>query len=170
MVNRLLLWLSQWLRVRVICIEGMPYLERYWVGAAFGVTVYLHRFLRPDEERWLHDHPWRWSAGLVLSGGYVEERLSHWDPAVGYCVAIREVRPGRLNVLGAGAFHRVAHVRPGTWTLFVTGRRCKGWGFLSRGLSISHGRALTYTQPYDVERSADWQHSAPRARDVRLSA
>lgn len=44
-----------------------PYLLRWWViprNRFF--NVYLHKFLRDDDDRALHDHPW-WSMSIILS-------------------------------------------------------------------------------------------------------
>ncbi len=37
-------------------------------------NVYLHCFLRSDDDRALHDHPWS-SMNVVLRGGYVEHTI-----------------------------------------------------------------------------------------------
>lgn len=172
MLDRLLWWFSARLRVRVIEIEHEPYLERYWLGSLLGWTAYLHHFVRDDEERWLHDHPWPFAIALVVSGGYIEERLQHLDPERGLVTARRALRAGAVNVIRARDFHRVTAVRPGTWTLFVHRRRCKSWGFLQWSKNGMEPRlvALDYQQPYDVERSADWERAAPVARELRRAA
>src|SRR4051795_6598747 len=49
-----------------------PYLLRWWViprNRFF--NVYLHKFLRDDDDRALHDHPWV-SLSVILRGGYIE--------------------------------------------------------------------------------------------------
>src|SRR4051795_4015193 len=49
-----------------------PYLVRWWViprNRFF--NVYLHKFLRDDDDRALHDHPWI-SLSFILRGGYIE--------------------------------------------------------------------------------------------------
>jgi len=90
-------------------------------------TVYLHEFVRPDEDRDLHNHPWHLSLSLVLSGGYEEERLTEGG------VLCRRLRPGHLNVLRRDDFHRVVRLRGrSTWTLFVSGRYAGPWGFRDR--------------------------------------
>lgn len=56
----------------VIGKEDDPYLMRWWVlprNKFF--NVYLHLFMRSDDDRALHDHPW-WNASFVLDGGYFE--------------------------------------------------------------------------------------------------
>lgn len=133
-------FLRRWLPLRVIGIDGVPYLERYYVCgnaplqhwptevrprlAWLPCAVYLHRILRPDEARDLHNHPWPWSFALVLRGGYTEEVAEGVE---------RPVRPGRLNFLGT-RFHRIATLLRGpAWTLFVHGTgKARDWGFRDR--------------------------------------
>ena len=43
---------------RLIQLPSGPYLERYYLGFWHGHHRYLHRFVRNDSERHLHDHPW----------------------------------------------------------------------------------------------------------------
>jgi len=160
--GRLLLRVSDRLRVREILIGGRPYLERYYLGRLGPVTLYLHRFLGRDGERQVHDHPWTWSVGIPLVGGYTEERLLWLCPHEGWRSVMRRVRWFAPNVITARTFHRVARVEPGTWTLFVHGRRVKGWGFLER----EHA-GVRYHQPYDVWASAEWTRNAPTGREMR---
>jgi len=147
--------------MRVIEIAGRPYLERYFMGRVLGVTVYLHRFVSGDGERHLHDHPWRWAGALVLAGGYAEARLRWLCPRSGpVCREARRVAPA-VNVLGPRAMHRIVSVLPGTWTLFVHGRRCKGWGFLRP----TDRDLVLYYQPLEVESSQGWETRA-RCREA----
>lgn len=101
---------------------GGPYLLRWYIIPRNDwLNVYLHKFLRDDDDRALHDHPWRsWS--LLLAGRYVEERPG----------GVRtEYRAGSFLCREAGYPHRIE--LPGgkpAWTLFVTGRRVREWGFL----------------------------------------
>lgn len=182
MLNSLLWWFSSRLRVREIRIEGELYLERYWLGSVGGWTFYLHRFLRPDAGRDLHDHPWPLAFGMVLWGGYWEERLAWLCPDNGPNVIQRAVRPWRPNLIRANDFHRITGIVEGTWTLFGHRPRCKGWGFVrshaTREFTVrgggwhDHGThvELDYSQHLPVHETADWQLDAPRARELRRAA
>jgi hypothetical protein len=88
--------------------------------------IYLHRFFQGDQDRELHNHPWKWSFSVILTGGYDEERL------VGNTVKTRRMGPGRINLLSGKAFHRVSLVDTGkgAWTVFCSGSKVKDWGFL----------------------------------------
>ena len=91
----LLYWLSGRLPCRIISDNGLPYLERYYVGTLFGARFYLHRFVGSDPARGLHDHPWPWARSLVLAGWYYEETRA----------GTRKVR--WFNKLTGDTFHRV---------------------------------------------------------------
>jgi hypothetical protein len=101
-----------------------PYLLRWWViPRNRWFNIYFHQFLRSDDERALHDHPWA-SCSILLSGRYVE------------------VTPGRATIRQAGAWsgftfrraeaaHRIALFAgdPHVFTLFMTGPWQRPWGF-----------------------------------------
>jgi hypothetical protein len=131
----------RWARNRkpdfVIGGQESPYLRRHWLlprNPFF--NVYVHEFLRSDDDRALHDHPWLFNASWLLQGYYFEHsangcalRLAgdvkfRWGPA-----------PHRIELLGSRAqagevvtepWH---HALP-CWTLFITGPRVREWGFL----------------------------------------
>lgn len=82
-------------------------------------NVYLHRFLRSDDDRALHDHPWD-NRSWVLSGQYVEHlqdggTLTRHE---GYVVKRRAIEA-----------HRVELVTGPAVTLFFTGPVIRSWGF-----------------------------------------
>lgn len=126
---------------RVIETDGDPYLVRWYVCgrtpehfhrvaprlAWLPVTVFVHCFLRSDQGRDLHNHPWTTSVSLILKGGYVEERLIR--PRVIRC---RRFSPGSVNVIRRNDFHRVDLLADRCWTIFIAGRKVSSWGFLDR--------------------------------------
>lgn len=174
-MNRFLLWLTAALnlRVRLIRINGEPYLERYSLVRArrwFPFEIYLHRFLSADGDRELHTHPWRWACGIPLCGGYIEERLAAWcvDPL--RRIEHRLVRVGTINRITGLDFHRIEQVWPDTWTLFIHHRDRHPWGFLDLVVSeISKGVLLLKFREYEDAGSmgGTWQEKAPRAREYR---
>lgn len=128
-----------------------PYLYRWHViprNKYF--NIYLHHFMRSDDDRALHDHPWR-SCSILLDGEYIEHTPegAFWR------------RPGAFYLRKATAMHRIElfkeqevvttywdypeghslygqkyadfHYVDGkelpVWTLFLTGRRTRQWGF-----------------------------------------
>ena len=49
-----------------------PYLLRWFlIPRNHILNVYLHKFLRSDDDRALHDHPW-WFVSIMLRGRYLE--------------------------------------------------------------------------------------------------
>lgn len=119
---------------------GKLYLTR-WVLWAWGPRIFLHRIWRKDHDRDPHNHPWPFGLSLILRGGYEELRVR---PK--YAGQSAEDLPlGSLpdhtsdkwlfqavswwNWLGPNTYHRITHVRPNTWTLFLAGPRTREWGF-----------------------------------------
>ena len=113
-------------------IVGQPddiYLRRWWViPHNRWFNVYLHNFLRSDDDRALHDHPWV-NISLILAGAYFEHLP---DGTVKLRQAWRPWAPWRLVFRGARAAHRVELIQGGdpVWTLFITGPKVREWGFL----------------------------------------
>ncbi|QXN74972.1 hypothetical protein SEA_POSH_64 [Gordonia phage Posh] len=112
-----------------------PYLRRwYLIPRNPLINVYLHQFLRSDDDRALHDHPW-WFVSLILRGEYEEITGRYSEHA-----ELR--RRGSIAFRPAKWRHRVQLTRrpvPGRsiiewpelpcWTLIITGRRTRSWGF-----------------------------------------
>ncbi len=113
--------------------QDRPYLTRYMLHKLpSGGQVNLHFFHRSDEDQDLHNHPWP-GRSLILTGGYVEERLAA-DGTIG----TRTFRPGDVNQLEPGTFHRVDLLTPeqGCWTLFTIGKKQQDWGFWLREAGV----------------------------------
>lgn len=139
-LERLCRWLEQKLPKTTITIQGKPYLTRCYVfgkDRSWG-NIYLHHFHSSDQGDELHNHPWKWGMSLIMAGGYSEEyrHSAHVDEAetTEYTVLRREKRPGQLNLIKAGDFHRVDlhDEQKGAWTLFFAGPRTGEWGFWDR--------------------------------------
>jgi hypothetical protein len=108
--------------------EDDPYLRRWWViprNRFF--NIYLHHFMRSDDDRALHDHPWV-NLSVLLDGEYIEH-LPEGFP--------RYREAGDMVLRLPSAAHRV-ELHEGVftgrpipvWTLFITGPRVRQWGFL----------------------------------------
>lgn len=171
-MRKLLYWLSGRLPCRLINDGDRPYLERYYVGRAFGWTFYLHRFVGSDPARGLHDHPWDRAYSLILSGWYFEETRS----------GMRKVR--WFNRLTGDSFHRVVlpplGIKTATgiklapwqqpcWTLFWHGPYVKPWGFM-RPLDTVAGVPLLLWEPhaYQTDEASGkqrWWDTAPHGAD-----
>lgn len=102
---------------------------RWYLHLPYGRKVMLHRFAESDRDRDLHDHPYDF-VSLVLRGGYVEKHRT-WVKGRRYRDEERRVIV-RWNRRRAEDLHRVLLLRWPTWTLVLTGRRRRQWGFLTR--------------------------------------
>lgn len=98
----------------------VPYLQRWFiVPRNEHLNVYLHRFLRSDDERALHDHPWP-NFSWLLEGEYLE----HTPEGVFHRHA------GERVERDATSRHRIELIggQPVT-SLFFTGPKEREWGF-----------------------------------------
>jgi len=111
-----------------------PYLRRwYLIPRNRFFNIYLHQFLRPDDDRALHDHSWCW-ASWMLFGSYFEHRI-----LAGGIHSRRQHKEGKWTFGLPSTAHRVElrtyedydgsrrHIV--CWTLFLTGPRVRNWGF-----------------------------------------
>jgi hypothetical protein len=113
-------------------LDRSLYLSRTIGPRVLGARPLLHRIWREDQDRYLHNHPWAWASFLIVSGGYVEERL------VDGRIEPRVYLPGDVNRLDASTLHRVRKVWPDTWTIGIAGPRVQEWGFLVDGVMVEH--------------------------------
>ncbi len=102
-----------------------PYLIRWWIIPRNPLfNVYLHRVLRSDDDRALHDHPWL-NCSILIDGGYVE----HTIDAGGINRRVHR-HAGEVKLRRASAAHRLeVTTGAGATTLFITGPRVRSWGF-----------------------------------------
>lgn len=120
-----------------------PYMLRWYVIPKNSLlNVYVHKFLRSDEDRALHDHPW-WFLSLILRGGYIEisETADHKMTALCRTSVGDITSPFWRRCLAfrpATYRHRVklpieSGAEQPCWTLIITGRKQRGWGFWCPG-------------------------------------
>lgn len=101
-----------------------PYLRRWYViPRNRWCNIYLHHFMRSDDDRALHDHPWM-NCSILLRGEYTEIL-----PTIGGTTTSRVLKAGALAFRGPRAAHRVMLHDGPAWTLFMTGPRVREWGF-----------------------------------------
>ena len=104
----------------VVGLPEAPYLLRWYIvprNPWFG--IYLHKFVRSDYDRALHDHP-KDNISIILRGQYLEHFKTH----------TRLRRAGHIIARRAETAHRVElmYGQP-CWSLFLTGRERRQWGF-----------------------------------------
>lgn len=98
-----------------------PYVIRWRAETPWG-SLRVHHWLAGDDQRAYHDHPW-WFVTFLLRGSYAD------------------ATPGGTEILAAPAvrFRRSAHQhtvipgKRGAWTVLVTGRKTRAWGFWRGG-------------------------------------
>lgn len=108
----------------VIGNPSQPYLKRWWlIPRNRYFNIYLHQFLRSDEDRALHDHPWA-NISILLRGSYIEHTIKD-----GGIKQAKKLRAGDIRIRPSGRFaHRIEVDYP-CWTLFITGMAYRQWGF-----------------------------------------
>nr|WP_234797011.1 hypothetical protein [Mycobacteroides chelonae] len=175
-------WLRKWLHRQPHQIIGgrdRPYLLRWYViPRNRWLNIYLHKFLRSDDDRALHDHPW-WFVSLILKGRYHEVteglvrrrhsgsvafRRAEWrhrvvllhgtcEPCRGTGVGYGKVPDGRWMETDCGTCDGSGETRRELpcWTLIVTGPRARLWGFWCKGQL-----GETRSRQYEVERFIPW--------------
>ncbi len=128
--------------------EGLAYLIRWYLLRTSFVAVFVHKFVRSDEDRALHDHPWNFLV-IPIWRGYREHserpktkseragiiRLPWWSGWVEELnkpvAVVRRVWP----ILGiryrkAEYRHRVELIAgKASWSIFIRFRERRGWGF-----------------------------------------
>lgn len=126
---------------KLIAREGdlqNPYMRRWHViPRNKWFNIYLHEILQPDDERALHDHPW-WNISIVLKGGYIEHLKARTGDVVkeygvwrapGNIVFRRAVTAHRISLAAKWNPHLGKHEWLSSWSLFITGRNLRVWGF-----------------------------------------
>jgi hypothetical protein len=138
MLDRIFLFLiSAFLkdRTRVIYTNGEKYLLRVYIKqpGKYLPGIFLHRFYSSDKDEHLHNHPWKKAWSLILTGKYLEERLSHKKSNTNKVVELSLYGPLRVNYIDDEIFHRIRLIHPEdkkpVWTLFFSKERHQTWGF-----------------------------------------
>ena len=107
------------------------------------VNVYLHKFIRDDEDRALHDHPFLFSISCLVLGSYYEVTMN-----AGGVRKRTMYSAGSVRLIGPWKAHRIELTtsvverslgggqvlwnrpkRIPCWSLFITGPKVRTWGF-----------------------------------------
>lgn len=142
MVRNVYKWYDGWLSGRphfVIGSRKNPTVLRWYVWPRNPLCcLYIHKFVRSDDDRAFHDHPWP-SVSLVLSGRYREHTGE----------GVKEYGAGSIIFRSAEHAHRIELIDgKRAWTLFLTGPRKREWGFHCPKGWI-HWRDFTMTADHD---------------------
>lgn len=108
----------------VVGHRGRPFLNRWYLVRQNRLfNLYLHQFIRSDDDRALHDHPWA-NVTLVLRGSYIEETIR-----AGGIHRRVERRAGAIRARLPWMAHRIELTAEPSWSLFATGPKVRAWGF-----------------------------------------
>lgn len=103
-----------------IADPGNVYMTRWYILKTPLFGIYLHKIIRPDHDRELHDHPWNFIP-IILKGRYLEELPSGE-------LAYRST--GSVRLMRATDRHRIDTLDGDpVWTLCLVGRKKREWGF-----------------------------------------
>lgn len=96
--------------------------------------IFLYKFLRSDDDRAPHDHPW-WFISILLRGTYIEHLNGKIKVRSSPSIAFRTTKDQhRIELL----WHYVDTEHYGyqagwqavpTWSIIITGRPVRRWGF-----------------------------------------
>lgn len=146
--------------------DPTPYLLRWYIiPRNRHLNVYLHKFLRSDDDRALHDHPWPfWS--FILNRPYLEYTMQGPNPHVRkrFSLAYRPTNwRHRVDlqwcIVHPDGMHKAGkYVQPPVWTIVVTGPKCRTWGFWCHDPVPPEDEALAaWPGPNTTERFVRWQ-------------
>ncbi len=123
----------------VIGGHDRPYLRRWWVIPRNRLlNFYLHQFLRSDDDRAHHSHPWLFRVSIILRNSYTEHRIVEGG------IVVKQVRAsGGISFSWGASPHRVEMHDGDCWTLFITGPRVREWGFYCMERGFIHWKTFT---------------------------
>ena len=113
-----------------------PFLVRWFIiPKNRWCNIYLHKFMRDDEDRALHDHPWM-NLSLLLVNRYIEvtrgeKRTMYQSGDLKFRLASSAHRIELVHTRKTGHKRTKAQRKRGqpSWSLFITGPVTRGWGF-----------------------------------------
>lgn len=114
-----------------------PYLLRWFVIPRNPwFNIFLHKFVRDDDDRALHDHPW-WFVSFLIWGRYDEiitgdgtKAIYRDAPSVAWRSATHQHRIVLPRIIGFDqSSDEFTDTRQPAWTIVITGPRIREWGF-----------------------------------------
>lgn len=107
-----------------------PYMLRWWwLPRNHYFNIYIHRFLKDDDDEAFHDHPW--PSYSIMCEGDIYEHYKIDIEGFGSYNEWRRLKPGDKVYRPAKFAHRIV-VLPSAklpLTIFITGPRVREWGF-----------------------------------------
>lgn len=109
----------------VVGSEENPYLLRwYLIPRNSFLNIYLHKFLRDDDDRAFHDHPWNFLS-FIVKGSYKEDTVKGLIYRQWLSLAYRRATHRHRVILNRD---ETGIIQP-CWTIVCTGKRIHEWGF-----------------------------------------
>jgi hypothetical protein len=99
-----------------------PYAYR-WVFIFFGYSIRIHKWIRSDDKRYMHNHPW-WFLTFILKGSYTDVSNKGEEFLKRFSFRFRL----------ANHSHYVSIPKTGAVTILITGRPKQKWGFNVNGV------------------------------------
>ena len=95
----------------------------------FGIfSIRLHHWLYSDDQRNYHDHPWAFIT-IILKGGYTDISPKDQNDISKEESKKERMTFGTVKYRPANYKHTVKVDKKGCWTLLLTGREKRDWGF-----------------------------------------
>jgi hypothetical protein len=115
-----------------------PYLYR-WVFNFGLFSIRVHHWLRSDDKRYFHNHPWAFIS-IVLKGGYTDVSVplpGQWKTPIlatisthnGSMVNSDKLKAGSIRYRPSNHRHYVDVPKGGCWSLLLCGPQIRKWGF-----------------------------------------
>ena len=118
--------------LEIISRTGILHFRRWTILKTPWFDVYLHGIYQADSDQHLHDHPWDYTS-YILHGEFVEKSLEEGH------IKYHKVRRGQLIKNRAERFHKInALMTKSVYTLFITGKPKRDWGYWVNGTWIQH--------------------------------
>lgn len=122
----LIAWAAEREPNEIIGGRDNPYMYRWWWFKSRMFSVYVHRFMRSDDDRAEHDHPAPY-ATYIATSGYFEHRkgVRRWIAEGRWAVRLNPWSCHRVELMELDGVKRQA------WTIFFRGPniRFSRWGF-----------------------------------------
>lgn len=108
--------------------SGFVHFKRWQILKTPWFALYFHAIYKEDLDLYLHDHPWNF-ASFILKGSYTEQLEN------------KEIKRKRFSFCARKAeiFHKIKKLHsPVVYTIFLTGKRKRVWGYDVNGEWIDH--------------------------------